>query len=98
MRPQTATDYSQPPPGLRSLGIGSILFGILGGAFCWWLPLGMVLSITGLLLGLADWGNARRRSLNYWLSLTGMAVSLACLALDIVFAALGLQTVTFGGM
>jgi hypothetical protein len=83
------------PHWYRSLSYGSILFGILGGAFCWWLPLGMVLSITGLLLGVVDWIDTRRRSLDHRLAVVGLLVSAAALALCIFVAALGLQTVTF---
>lgn len=86
----------EPPRVLRAVGTGSIIFGILGGGLCWWLPLGMVFSITGLLLGGADWANARRHSLSYRLSVAGLAISAIALALDIVIAAFGLQTVTFG--
>lgn len=56
----------------------------------------MVLSLTGLLLGLADLAMARRRSLNYRLSIVGILLAAATLSLDIVIAYLGLQTFTFG--
>jgi hypothetical protein len=81
---------------LRALGIGSIIFGFVGGAMFWWLPMGMMLSMTGLVLGLVDCLNARRRSWDYRLSLAGLLISAAALVLCIVVAALGMQTVTFG--
>jgi hypothetical protein len=81
---------------LRALGITSIIFGLVGGALFWWLPMGMMLSMTGLILGLADCLNARRRSSDFRLSITGLLISAAALVLCIVVAALGLQTVTFG--
>ena len=83
--------------GLRSLSIVSLLCGLLGGAFYWWVPLGMVVSITGLMFGFVDWTLARRRSLDYRLSVLAMLLAVATLALDIVIAQLGLQTLTFGG-
>lgn len=85
------------PPGLRIFSIASILFGILGGVFYWWVPFGIVASLTGLILGLIDTVSARRRSLTYRLSIAGLLLSTATLILDIVIYALGKQTMTFGG-
>ena len=82
---------------IRYLGIGSLIFGTLGGIFYWWLPLGIVLSLTGLMFGFGDWTMARRRSLDYRLSIGGMLLCGIALALDIVVGVMGLQTVTFGG-
>jgi hypothetical protein len=83
---------------LRGVGVSSVIFGILGWIFYWWLPLGMVWSLTGLVLGFVDWTMARRRSLDYRLSIAGILLSLGALALNIVIASLGLQTVTFGSL
>ena len=52
--------------------------------------------MTGMILGFADWGNARRRSLSYRLSIIGLVLSAATLVLAIVIGFLGLQTITFG--
>jgi hypothetical protein len=81
----------------RSLSVIALVCGFLGGAFYWWVPLGMVLGLSGLLLGMIDWIMARRRSLDYRLSIGAMALSVATLTLSIVIAALGLQWVTFFG-
>jgi hypothetical protein len=89
-------DNITQPQGLRIFSMGSILFGLLGGAFCWWVPLGMVLSLTGLMLGLIDAAIARRRSVTFRLSLIGMLISVVALVLGIVIYSIGLQTVTFG--
>jgi hypothetical protein len=86
------------PSSLRGLSICSLVFGALGGAFYWWVPLGMVLSLSGLLFGLIDGMMARRRSLDFRMSIVAIVLSAATLALGIVIALLGLQTVTFGGM
>jgi hypothetical protein len=83
---------------LRSLSICAIVFGMLGGVFYWWVPLGMVLGLTGLLFGFIDWTIARRRSLDFRLSIVAMLLSAATLGLDIVIAILGIQTVTFGSL
>ncbi len=83
---------------LRYLSVGSLLFGVLGGVFCWWVPLGMVLSLTGLVFGFIDCTRCVRRSLDFRLSIVAILISIATLAADIVVAYLGLQTVTFGGL
>jgi uncharacterized membrane protein len=81
---------------LRKLGLGSILLGILGGAFYWWAPLGLVLSMSGSILGFVDWNRARKHSLDNRLSIAAMIISLATLVLCIVVMAMGWQSVTFG--
>jgi hypothetical protein len=86
------------PQTLRTVGWSSVLCGILGAGFFWWVPMGMVLSILGLVLGFIDSTIARRRSLPFRLSIAGMVISLAALALCIVIAALNLQLLTFGGL
>jgi hypothetical protein len=82
----------------RGTAISSLIFAVLGGVFFWWVPLGMVLGLTGLLLGFVDWTMARRRSLDYRLSIVAMVLALVALSLDFVIAALGLQTITFGSL
>jgi hypothetical protein len=89
-------ETNQTTQSFRALSLASILFGVAGGAFSWWLPLGMVLSLTGLVLGFIDWVASRRRSLDHRLALAGVAIGILTLALNIVIAALGLQLVTFG--
>ena len=48
------------------------------------------------MLGIADGAIARRRSLNFRLSIVAIVIAAATLCLDIVIALKGLQTVTFG--
>jgi len=88
---------SKTPTSLRGLSVTSLIFGVLGGVFFWWLPLGMVLSLTGLVLGFIDGTMARRRSLDFRLSILAIVLAGAALSLNIVIALLGLQSVTFGG-
>jgi hypothetical protein len=52
----------QRSEGLRGLSVVSILFAVLGGVFYWWVPLGIVWALTGLVFGVIDWTRARRRS------------------------------------
>jgi len=84
------------PRGIRAFSVGSIALGILGGTFFWWVPLGMVLSLAGLTLGMVDGISARRRSLAYQLAVVGCVISLVSLGLDLSIAFRGLQTLTFG--
>jgi len=79
------------PVRTRGVGIASLLFGLLGGAFYWWTPLGMVFSLTGLLMGFVGLEMARRKSTNFGLSVAGLLLSLAALILDSVIAELGLE-------
>jgi hypothetical protein len=81
---------------LRGVGIAAIVFALLGAAFFWWLPMGIMLSMTGLTLAFVDWVSARRRSSDRQVSVVGLLLSVAALTLCLVIAALGLQTVTFG--
>lgn len=82
--------------GLRSLSFGSIALGVLGAVFFWWVPLGMIMSLSGLTLGVIDWESARRRSLDRRLAVVGLLLSAAGLAVDIIIAYLGMQMITFG--
>ncbi|HTK76620.1 MAG TPA: hypothetical protein VL371_15240 [Gemmataceae bacterium] len=85
-------------PTTRGLSYGSILLGILGGAFYWWVPMGIVLSLTALVLGFIDWVQSRRRSLDYRLGSVAILVGVVALTLDCVVYYLGRQTITFGGL
>ena len=89
-------DTIQKRESFRSLSVAALIFGALGGAFYWWVPLGMVLGLTGLVFGFVDCTVARRRSLDFRLSLIAMLLSIAVLILDTVIAVLGMQTITFG--
>jgi hypothetical protein len=86
------------PISIRGLGITSLVFGFLGGAFYWWTPLGMVLSLCGLLMGFVGWTLARRKTVGFGLSVGGVLLSLATLILDSVIAGLGLELVRFNAL
>ena len=49
------------------------------------------------MFGFVDWMMARRRSVDFRLAIAATLLCVVALALDIAIAALGLQTVTFGG-
>jgi hypothetical protein len=86
-------DSYKVPVRTRGIGIASLVFGLLGGAFCWWTPLGMVLSLTGLLMGFAGWTMARRTTAGMRLSVVGLLISLVALILNGVIAGLGLELI-----
>ena len=82
---------------VRGLSFGAMILGVLGFATFWWVPMGIVLSLTGLVVGFADCTMARRRSVDRPIAAVAIVVSLAALVLGIVIAWLGMQIWTFGG-
>ena len=94
---ETDKNTGETPATIRAFSVSSLVFGVLGGVFYWWLPMGIVLSLTGLVLGLVDWTIAHRRSLDFGVAIIATLLSAIALSLDIVIAYYGLQTVTFGG-
>jgi hypothetical protein len=62
--------YGKISGSLRGLSVGSLIFGELG--VYWWVLLGMVFGLAGLMFGFVDWTTARRRSLDYRLSIMGV--------------------------
>ena len=78
---------------IRTLGIASLVFGILGGVFYWWTPLGMVLSLTGLIMGIVAWLNATPRTGSRSMAIAGTLLSAATFVLDLVIALLGLELI-----
>jgi hypothetical protein len=91
-------DTSNPPLNLRSFGITSVVLGLLGGALCWWAPLGVVVSICGFLTGFIGWSYSRRGTVEHRLLVGGMLVSLATLLLCCIVAALGLEFIRFSAL
>lgn len=83
---------------LRGLSVTSIVAAILGAVFYWWVPLGMVLSLVGLIVGIADGIVASRRSLDARLSIVGVVLALMALGLDLAIAQLGLELVRFSAL
>jgi hypothetical protein len=79
----------------RSTGlcVASIVFGILGLVFYFWRPLGVVLSLAGLVLGLIGSIRPGIRSRLHATSTIGFIVSAIALAIDVFVAVNGLQTI-----
>jgi hypothetical protein len=86
------------PLNMRDVGIASLVFGFLGGAFYWWTPLGMVLSLCGLVMGFVGWTLAGRRAAGFGLLIVGILLSVVTLILDSVIAGLGLELVKFNAL
>ncbi len=84
-------------PNVRWISYGSVLLALLGGGFCWWVPMGIILSLAGLTLGFVDWTAALRRSLDQRFAIVGMLLSVAALIVDCIVYYLGWQILTFGG-
>jgi hypothetical protein len=91
-----ATDNTRTAVNAGTLGVISSALGILGLIFYWWLPLGIVLSLSGLVLGLIGWFLTGSLSGRLGWLITGIVVSAAALVLCIVAGELGLETLTFG--
>ena len=77
----------------RTLGLSGLVFGILGFAFYWWTPLGIVLSLTGLMLAIIGWVSGSHRMYQAGLVFAGLLVSAAALALDLYVAVNGLEII-----
>lgn len=84
------------PARSRGIGIFSIVFGLLGLAFCWWTPTGMVLSLAGLVIGLVGCAMARRGG--WALSAAGMILSAAALAVCWIIAVYGIEFIRFSAL
>jgi hypothetical protein len=83
------------PLSLRGFGITSLVLGFLGVAFCWWTPMGMILSLSGLTAGFVGWTFIGRKSAGFGLLVGGLLLSLVGLVLDSAVAELGLELVKF---
>jgi hypothetical protein len=81
------------PISIRALGITSLIFGILGAALYWWTPMGIVMSLTGLVTGFMGWTFASKRVPGVGLAIAGMLLCLASLILDSVVAGVGAEVI-----
>jgi hypothetical protein len=89
-------ETTNAPVSMRRLGFASVILGLLGAAFFWWTPLGMVLSLSGLAAGFIGWISGRRRPGGVGLAVGGMVLCVLALILDGVVAGLGLEILKFG--
>jgi len=85
-------------PGSYALVLATWVLGILGAAFYWWAPTGMVLSLAGVLTGLIGVVRQPRSGSARVLLLCGLVLSLLALGLDLVAVPLNLDVVRFGAL
>jgi hypothetical protein len=72
------------PARMATLGVVSVIFGLLGLLFVWLVPIGGIISLTGVVLGvLGRLGTIRGNPLRRW-ALGGAILSLVALALQII--------------
>ncbi len=79
----------------RALAFTSIVLGLIGLALCWWLPLGLVVSFAGLIIGIIG---LIRSSVHTTYRRIAVVAALFCLAVvvfDLVLGANGLDLITF---
>jgi hypothetical protein len=81
-----------------NVGIVSFVLGLLGLLFYWWTPLGIVLSLAGLIIGIVGWVMASTRSGRLGLTIAGTVISLAALIVDLVIAGQGLEIIKFSAL
>ena len=77
----------------RSLGIAAVVLGVLGFACYWWVPLGMVLSLTGLMLAIIGWVSSSRLGSSTGLVVAAFILCAAALALDVLVAVRGWEII-----
>jgi hypothetical protein len=75
----------------RDLSVFAAIAGMLGLVFFWWVPFGIVLSLTGLILGIVSWVMAPRREGFPGWAVVSILICLATLALNLAVAWNGLE-------
>ena len=81
------------PGRSRSLGVAAVVLGLLGLACYWWVPLGMVLSLTGLVLAIVGWVSSSRLGTSTGLIVAAFILCAAALALDLLVAVRGWEII-----
>jgi hypothetical protein len=83
--------HYRAPARLWDLGALSMIFGVLGLALCWWTPTGMLLSLSGVTIGLV--GCVTGRDGGRALPAGGMIFSAASLGVCLIVAALNMELI-----
>jgi hypothetical protein len=80
----------------QALAAATWLLAVLGAVMYWWVPLGMVLSLSGLVAGFIGWVRQPRRAGGLVAMLVvGMLLAGAALCWDLAAVSRGLDTVRF---
>lgn len=74
------------PAASRGMGMASLTLGFLGLAFFWLVPLGIIISLAGLLAGLFAWATAPPAPGRPNLPMAGTALSAIGVLLSLVIA------------
>lgn len=82
----------------RALAFTSFVLGIIGLALCWWLPLGMVVSLAGLVVGIIGLVRGPVHTTYRRLATLAALFCLAVLVFDLVLGASGWELVTFSAL
>jgi hypothetical protein len=79
-----------------NMGLLSLILGLAGLALCWWTPAGMILSLSGMVVGLVGCVMTWRDG---WpLPAAGLIFSTAALAVCWTVAAWGLELIRLGAL
>jgi hypothetical protein len=78
--------WNQASARPQVLGFASVVLGLVGAALYWWTPLGMLLSLTGLLIGAATWVRSVGTGRAPGWAVAATLLCLAALTLDLVAA------------
>jgi len=79
-----ATVNQVPPSQLRGAGMSALALGFLGLLFCWLAPLGVLLSLAGVLVGIVTWMMVPGRTASgYRFAVSGTALSALSLGLGL---------------
>jgi hypothetical protein len=70
----------------QNLGILATGLGVAGAVFFWWAPVGIILSVAGLIVGLIAWVRVEREASNHLWVFAGILLSIAALVLDVIIA------------
>jgi hypothetical protein len=76
-----------PPQPTNGLGVAGFVLGLLGLLFFWFPPLGIVLSLLGVILGGSGMSAARRNHSSSGLAIAGLVCGLIGLLLAIIILA-----------
>ena len=82
----------------RALAYSSLILGLIGLALCWWLPLGLVVSLAGFVVGIISLIRSAVHTRQRWFAIASTLFCLAVLVLGFVLGGNGWDLITFGAL